>query len=172
MVFWRALIWMMMMMMMMSSFMGPNLAARSCCGPRATGAVERGRVTEALHDARRCSDGSWATLQAELPNGGRVQLFVDRGRSWAQRRRGFALARAADALRTVADAHRVQAAKAAGTVLLDWSEVVSVKYDDRQKEAVAEWDIAKLDALGVDSSAVLAAFHAAMAAAARAAQRG
>lgn len=82
------------------------------------------------------------------------------------------MARTADALRSVVDSHRVQAAKAAGTVLLDWSEVVNVNYDDVQNEAVAEWDIAKIDAQGVDSFAVVAAYHTAMAAAARAAQRG
>lgn len=111
-------------------------------------------------------------MQAELPNGGRVQLFVDRDRSWAQRRKGFAVARAADALRSVVDSHRVQAAKAAGTVLLDWSEVVSVMYDDAQNEAVEKWDVTKIDELGVDSSAIVAAFHAAIAAAARSTQRG
>lgn len=49
--------------------------------PRAADAAERGRVTDAVHEARRCSDGSWAIMQAELPNGGRVQLFADRDRS-------------------------------------------------------------------------------------------
>lgn len=140
--------------------------------PRSTDPVNHGRVTNAVHEARRRSDGSWAVLQAELPNGGQVPLFVDRDRSWAQRRKGYAVARAADALRSVVDDHRVKAAKAAGTLVLDWMEVVSVAYDDDQKEAVASWDVAKIDAAGVDSSAVLAAFNAAIAAAARSARRG
>lgn len=153
-------------------FDGPMVGKVFYLRPRSADCMERGRIIGAIHDARRDSDGAWVELAADTPSGGRVPIFIDRDRSWAQRRKGYAVARVADAAHSVAEGRQVQAAKAAGTVLLDWVEVVSMAFDDDRREAIASWGLEKLAAAGVDSSAVLAVYGAAMAAASCAGQRG
>lgn len=124
--------------------------------------ADKRRVVDALLAARKDAGGEWILITAPTPTGATARVYLDRDRSWAQRRRGFAIAKAAEALRSAAPGRAFVPVNGSGAVLLDWAEVATFTWSDAERDVIAQWHTERLATAGIDVASARAAYRAAM----------
>lgn len=139
---------------------GPMLGKKFVLRRSDTANKDERQVVDLLMEARRNADGSWLRLEITAPTGGAIQAYLNRDASFAQRRVGWVLTRAARALREVEPGRQFDVARAASSVVFQWSELVVVKYDEATGKATATWQEATMRELNIDIAAARSSLDA------------
>lgn len=105
-------------------------------------------AVDAIMEARKEADGTWVQVEVVLPTGTNLQTFIERDRSFAQKRVGFHLSRAARVLRARLGDMRVDIAKSSQAVVVEWQEVVTMRFDPGDGRVQTTWNDALLRDLG------------------------
>lgn len=120
-------------------------------------------MVDSIMAARRLSDGSWAKLEIPTPYGASLPVFVERDKSYAQRKTGFHLARVARALRATFPGKTFEVARSSGVVTQDWCQVAQVRCNAEANAAEVEWRDDIIADMGSTGDAVRDAYKATVA---------
>lgn len=137
---------------------GPVLGKKFVLRKSDSSTTDERQTVDLLMEARRRNDGSWHKLEITAPGGGTIPSFLNRDASFAQRRVGWVLTRAARALRMADPSRQFDVARAASSVVFQWSELVVVSYDEASGMAKAAWKDGMLRELNLDVEEVKRAF--------------
>lgn len=122
-------------------------------------------LVDAVMAARRLPDGSWAKLEIPTPYGASLPVFVERDKSYAQRKTGFHLARVARTLRAAFPGKTFEVARSSGIVTQDWRDVAQVRYSTDTNAAEVEWRDDIIAEMGSTGDAIRDAYKATLASA-------
>lgn len=135
----------------------------------------RGNAEDAINSimaARRLPDGSWAKVDIQTPYGAALPVYIERDKSYAQRKTAFHLTCVVRTLRAAFATKTFEVARSSGIVTHDWREVAQVRYNPDNNTAAGEWSDSVSADLGGNSDGIRDAYKTMLASTTRASSVG
>lgn len=117
-------------------------------------------VVNAIMAARRLANGEWANITIATPYGTTLPVYIERDKSYSQKKTAFHLVRVARTLRAAFTSKSFEVARSAGIVTHDWREIAQVRFNPDIIAVDVEWNDEAIGQLGGDGDTIRAAYQA------------